>query len=219
MADTSESHRRPSVFEDSIMRDLLQNRIDPIEDATNPQEKDLEKERLERMYVMLRHSKKYRKAQVENANAKWNSDDSDYDSPDDTASTLSSSSVPERRATLSKTPKRIAFADDSTDIPSRPPSLKYANTTAPVDWDASTPQDHYPAAMAAEEHSRTNSVTSSHDSGKRGVQFDVQGSEEGGGGGEAVGVRKGGKWAGVRRKSVDALYKWTHQLKRALPSH
>ncbi|KAJ3183691.1 hypothetical protein HDU85_002120 [Gaertneriomyces sp. JEL0708] len=65
------TRRRGSVLDDTIMRDMLAQRVAPAEGVEN----DEERERMERMYVMLRWSKKYRQALVRDANANWDLED------------------------------------------------------------------------------------------------------------------------------------------------
>ncbi|KAI8828142.1 hypothetical protein BJ741DRAFT_627197 [Chytriomyces cf. hyalinus JEL632] len=63
--------------EDPIISQMLQHR--PVMDDVPP---DAEEERRRRMFVMLRWSNRYKKLQVEDANAKWVQDDDDDDDDD-----------------------------------------------------------------------------------------------------------------------------------------
>ncbi|KAI9008162.1 hypothetical protein BC832DRAFT_591395 [Gaertneriomyces semiglobifer] len=71
------TRRRGSVLDDTIMRDMLAHRVAPAEGVEN----DEERERMERMYVMLRWSKKYRQALVRDANANWDLVDDPHSCP------------------------------------------------------------------------------------------------------------------------------------------
>ncbi|KAJ3162297.1 hypothetical protein HDU86_004777 [Geranomyces michiganensis] len=67
------TRRRGSVLDDSIMREMLANRVAPVDAGTEDKQ---EVERMERMYVMLKWSKKYKKTLVRDANANWDAGDS-----------------------------------------------------------------------------------------------------------------------------------------------
>ncbi|KAJ3172773.1 hypothetical protein HDU87_007861 [Geranomyces variabilis] len=76
------TRRRGSVLDDSIMREMLANRVAPVDAGTEDKQ---EVERMERMYVMLKWSKKYKRTLVRDANANWDAGDitSSADATDD----------------------------------------------------------------------------------------------------------------------------------------
>ncbi|KAJ3144301.1 hypothetical protein HDU89_008592 [Geranomyces variabilis] len=76
------TRRRGSVLDDSIMREMLANRVAPVDAGTEDKQ---EVERMERMYVMLKWSKKYKRTLVRDANANWDAGDitSSADAADD----------------------------------------------------------------------------------------------------------------------------------------
>ncbi|KAJ3046418.1 hypothetical protein HK097_000872 [Rhizophlyctis rosea] len=196
------------------MRGMLQKRIDPLDQDKDEEHSELEKERLERMYVMLKHSKRYRHAQVADANAKWNASD---ESLSDTS-----------RHSGTTDNQTVAFADTPTDNPSAKTdpswskfSAIHATPAVAPDWEPELSTDRElsneqqqnlpPAAEEGHGVGRQNS--------KRGVQFgdnlkvevipcSVEDEED-------VGGQTG--WASARRKSVETLHRFKSTLKKALP--